>query len=162
MPWSWLLWWGWRVPLTVGIGRDRAQSSIDKAVRRRYRQKTTRAANVIDVEKSRPDSFDAQVGVSHYVAEVATRLQDRLAEVASDVDRYLQEQIPDLRRDSRILEMLGPSIEGNVDTMLRLRYDIAVERVEAPTADTGVCRRLARMASRSTRWCAPIGSASAG
>ena len=133
------------MPLTVGIGRDRAQSSIDKAVRRRYRQKTTRAANVIDVEKSRPDSFDAQVGLSHYVAEVATRLQDRLAEVASDVDRYLEEQIPDLRRDARILEMLGPSIEGNVDTMLRaLRHDIAVERVEAPTAALEYARRLAQ------------------
>jgi DNA-binding PucR family transcriptional regulator len=130
------------VPLTVGIRCGVTQSSIDKAVRRRYRQKTTAAANVIDMEKSRPDS---DVGTSRYVAEVATRLQDRVTEVSADVDRYLEEQIPDLRRDARILEMLGPSIEGNVDTMLRaLRHDIAVERVEAPTAALEYARRLAQ------------------
>ena len=37
------------------------------------------------------------------------------------------------------------SVEGNVDTLLRaLRYDIAVERVEAPTAALEFARRLAQ------------------
>ncbi|ETW21801.1 PucR family transcriptional regulator [Mycobacterium gastri] len=94
------------------------------------------------MEKSHPDS---DVGVNRYVAEVAIRLHDRLADVTSEIHRALEGQIPDLRRDPRIMELLGASIEGNVDTMLHaLRYDIAVERVEAPTAALEYARRLAQ------------------
>jgi DNA-binding PucR family transcriptional regulator len=57
----------------------------------------------------------------------------------------LEDQIPELRGDERIMELLGPSVEGNVDTILRaLRYDITVERVEAPTAALEYARRLAQ------------------
>ena len=43
------------------------------------------------------------------------------------------------------MELLWASIEGNVDTMLHaMRYDIAVERVEAPTAALEYARRLAQ------------------
>ena len=43
------------------------------------------------------------------------------------------------------MELLGTSVEGNVDTILHaLRYDIAVERVEAPTAALEYARRLAQ------------------
>ena len=43
------------------------------------------------------------------------------------------------------MELLGASVEGNVDTVLHaLRYDIAVERVEAPTAALEYARRLAQ------------------
>lgn len=99
-------------------------------------------ANVVNVDKPRPD---IDVGVSDYVAEVASRLQERLADVAADIRRFLDDQIPELRRDARIVELLGTSIGGNVDTMLHaLRYDIAVERVEAPTAALEYARRLAQ------------------
>ncbi len=44
-----------------------------------------------------------------------------------------------------MVELLGTSVEGNVDTILHaLRYDIAVERVEAPTAALEYARRLAQ------------------
>ncbi|HTX93469.1 MAG TPA: helix-turn-helix domain-containing protein [Mycobacterium sp.] len=92
--------------------------------------------------KSPPNSG---VGVNSYVAEVAGRLHDRLADVTADIQRALDGQIPDLRRDPRIMELLGASIEGNVDTLLdALRYDIAVERIEAPTAALEYARRLAQ------------------
>ncbi len=43
------------------------------------------------------------------------------------------------------MELLGASVEGNVDTLLHaLRYDIAVERIEAPTAALEYARRLAQ------------------
>ena len=43
------------------------------------------------------------------------------------------------------MELLGASVEGNVDTLLHaLRYDIAVERVESPTAALEYARRLAQ------------------
>jgi DNA-binding PucR family transcriptional regulator len=87
----------------------------------------------------------SDVEVRRHVAETAERLHNRLAELSSVMRRSLEDQIPELRGDERIMELLGPSVEGNVDTVLRaLRYDIAVERVEAPTAALEYARRLAQ------------------
>jgi PucR C-terminal helix-turn-helix domain/GGDEF-like domain len=87
----------------------------------------------------------SDVGVNGYVAEVAGRLLDRLGGVSSVIHRALEEQIPELRGDAALVELLGTSVEGNVDTLLHaLRYDIAVERVEAPTAALEYARRLAQ------------------
>ena len=115
---------------------------INKTSRRRYRSKTTRASNVIEVKKSR---LDGGVGVSSYVAEVAGRLHGRLVALSSALRHALEDQIPELRGDAALVELLGTSVEGNVDTILHaLRYDIAVERVEAPTAALEYARRLAQ------------------
>ncbi len=87
----------------------------------------------------------ADVEVSGCVAEVASRLHDRLGEVSSALRRSLEDQIPELRGDAALVELLGTSVDGNVDTILHaLRYDIAVERVEAPTAALEYARRLAQ------------------
>lgn len=76
---------------------------------------------------------------------VAGRLHDRLADVASTILRSLEDQIPELRADAQIVDLLGTSIGANVDTMLyALSYDLAVERVEAPTAALEYARRLAQ------------------
>ncbi len=121
---------------------DATQSRIDKAAGRSYPRKTTAASNVMQVKKPR---LNSDVEVSRYVAEVAARLHNRLADVTSEIHRALEDQIPDLPREARIMELLGASVEGNVDTMLHaLRYDIAVERVEAPTAALEYARRLAQ------------------
>ena len=89
--------------------------------------------------------LDADVEVSGCVAEVASRLHDRLAEVSSALRRSLEDQIPELRGDAALVELLGTSVDGNVGTILHaLRYDIAVERVEAPTAALEYARRLAQ------------------
>jgi PucR C-terminal helix-turn-helix domain/GGDEF-like domain len=89
--------------------------------------------------------LDSDLGVRSYVAEVAGRLHGRLVEVSSALRRSLEEQIPELRGDAALVELLGTSVEGNVDTILHaLRYDIAVERVEAPTAALEYARRLAQ------------------
>jgi DNA-binding PucR family transcriptional regulator len=72
-------------------------------------------------------------------------MHERLAEVSSFIRRSLEDEIPELRADARIMELHGASVEGNVDTLLRaLRYDIAVERIEAPTAALEFARRLAQ------------------
>ncbi|MGO9158522.1 MAG: PucR family transcriptional regulator, partial [Mycobacterium sp.] len=89
--------------------------------------------------------LDSDVGVKSYIAEIAGRLHDRLVDVSSAVRRSLEDQIPELRGDAALVELLGTSVEGNVDTILHsLRYDIAVERVEAPTAALEYARRLAQ------------------
>jgi len=96
----------------------------------------------MDVQKSR---LDSDVGVSRCVAEIAGRLHGRLTDMTSEIQRALEDQIPELRGDPRLMELLETSVEGNVDTMLHaLRYDIAVERVEAPTAALEYARRLAQ------------------
>jgi DNA-binding PucR family transcriptional regulator len=88
---------------------------------------------------------DSGVEVSRYVAETADRLLQRLAAVSSDVLRTLEDQIPELRGDAQLMELLGASVEGNVDTVLHaMRYDIAVERIEAPTTALEYARRLAQ------------------
>ncbi len=89
--------------------------------------------------------LDTGVGVNSYVAEVADRLHKQLVEVSSALRRSLEDQIPELRGDAALVELLGTSVEGNVNTVLHaLRYDIAVERVEAPTAALEYARRLAQ------------------
>ena len=93
---------------------------------------------------SKPD-VDGDVGVARHIAKTAGRLQERLAQLSSGMQLYLEDQIPELRGDARVMELHGPSVEGNVDTLLHaLRYNIAVERVEAPTAALEYARRLAQ------------------
>jgi hypothetical protein len=100
------------------------------------------ASNVIEVKKS---GLDSGIEVSSYVAEVASRLHGRVVALSSALRQALEDQIPELRGDAVLVELLGTSVEGNVDTVLHaLRYDIAVERVEAPTAALEYARRLAQ------------------
>jgi DNA-binding PucR family transcriptional regulator len=88
---------------------------------------------------------EVEVEVSRYVAETADRLHSRLADASSDILGTLEDQIPELRGDARLMELLGSSVAGNVDTILHaLRYDIAVERIEAPTTALEYARRLAQ------------------
>jgi hypothetical protein len=88
---------------------------------------------------------DTDVDVSRYVAETADRLHHRLAAVSSRIQGLLEDDIPELRGDARVVELLGASVEGNVETLLNaLRYDIPVERVEPPTAALEYARRLAQ------------------
>jgi DNA-binding PucR family transcriptional regulator len=83
--------------------------------------------------------------MARHIANTAARLQERLAQLSSTVQLYLEDQIPELRGDARVMELHGPSVEGNVNTLLHaLRYNIAVERVEAPTAALEYARRLAQ------------------
>jgi hypothetical protein len=78
-------------------------------------------------------------------AVIAARLNAQLSDVTRSIQDALTEGIPDLRGDSQLLDLLGASVEGNVDTMFHaLRYDIAVNQIEAPTAALEYARRLAQ------------------
>jgi hypothetical protein len=88
---------------------------------------------------------DAGVDVSSFVAETAEQMHKQLAEVSAFIRGSLEDDIPELRGDARTIELLGASVEGNVDTVLNaLRHGIAVERVEAPTTALEYARRLAQ------------------
>jgi DNA-binding PucR family transcriptional regulator len=86
-----------------------------------------------------------QVETDGYVAMIAARLKGRLSEVSTLVRADLEEQIVELRGDARTLELLGASVEGNVDTIMHaLRHDIAVTRITPPAAALEYARRLAQ------------------
>jgi DNA-binding PucR family transcriptional regulator len=90
-------------------------------------------------------STDSDSDITRYVAETAARLQDRLAAVSSGIQLSLENQIPELGDDPRVIELLGPSVEGNVDALLHaLRYAIPVELVAVPVAAMEFARRLAQ------------------
>lgn len=85
------------------------------------------------------------VDIGAFVAETAEQMHKRLAEVSSFIRSSLEENIPELRADPRLVELLDASVEANVETLLHaLRYDIAVQRIEAPMAAVEYARRLAQ------------------
>ncbi|MFE3262257.1 PucR family transcriptional regulator [Nocardia sp. NPDC059229] len=72
-------------------------------------------------------------------------MNERVTDIAAIVRRGLEDEIPELRGDARIVELLGASVEGNVDTILHaLQHDIPVARINAPTAAIEYARRLAQ------------------
>ena len=78
-------------------------------------------------------------------ASVMAPLIARQAEVARSVQHHLASDITELRGDPEIIEMLGASVAGNIDTIFHaLRYDISLENIEAPTAALEYARRLAQ------------------
>jgi len=86
-----------------------------------------------------------EVDVTPYVAETAATMLKRVVEVSATVRDALEQEIPELRGDAGIIDLLGASVEGNVDTLLHaLRHDIPLQRVEAPTAALEYARRLAQ------------------
>jgi DNA-binding PucR family transcriptional regulator len=91
-----------------------------------------------------PD-MDSDADVTQYVADTAARLQDRLAQVSSGIQVTLENEIPELGGDRRDMEVLGPSVLGNVETLLRaVRYAIPVNLVAVPVVAMEYARRLAQ------------------
>ena len=81
-----------------------------------------------------------------YVAETAARLPvSSFAQLSSGMRETLERQIPELAGDPRAMELLGPSVEGDVETLLNaLRYAIPVDLVAVPVAAMEYARRLAQ------------------
>jgi DNA-binding PucR family transcriptional regulator len=85
------------------------------------------------------------VDVGRHVARTAKQIHQRLAEAASYIRTSLEEDIPELRADPRLIDLLGASVEGNVETILHaLSHDIPVQGIEAPAAAVEYARRLAQ------------------
>ncbi|MDT7729887.1 MAG: hypothetical protein QOK45_140, partial [Mycobacterium sp.] len=111
---------------------------------RRFKSATSGNGKIYRQRVAKPDVVN-EVDVNRFVAEFAMQMNDRVVELSSFIRAALEDEIPELRGDARTIELLGASVEGNVDTLLHaLRHDIAVERVEAPTAALEYARRLAQ------------------
>jgi hypothetical protein len=74
-----------------------------------------------------------------------TRLIDRQAEVTQHVRRRLAIEIAELRTDPNLVDLLGASVESNLDTFFHaLRHEIPLANVERPTAALEYSRRIAQ------------------
>jgi hypothetical protein len=83
--------------------------------------------------------------VARLVVAAAAELNTRLGEVTRSMRVVLAREIAELDGDRRLVELLGASIEGNVETILHiLQHDIPAEHVEAPPAAVEYARRLAQ------------------
>jgi hypothetical protein len=114
----------------VGRRQRRALISAQKRVRKIYRRGVTSGTDT-DVDRC--------------VRQIAAGLHQQLDELTAIIQRLLEEEVPELALDAQSIELLGASVGGNVDTVLHaMRYEIAVQRVEAPTAAMEYARRLAQ------------------
>ena len=83
--------------------------------------------------------------VSASIAAIASRLDARLGEVTLDLRDMLASQVQELDGDTRIVELLGASIEGNVAAIVHmLAHEIPVQRLAPPAAAMEYARRLAQ------------------
>lgn len=79
------------------------------------------------------------------VADIVDRLGERSGEIIGAIQQHLATEIGELRGDPQLLELLGASVAGNVETVLdAVRYSIDIERVEPPTAALEYARRTAQ------------------
>ena len=83
--------------------------------------------------------------VRTHVAAVAAHLNARLADVVAQMRTTLASRITELNNEPSLIELLGSSIEGNVDTILHaLQHDIGGAGFEPPAAAIEYARRLAQ------------------
>ncbi|WP_324198245.1 PucR family transcriptional regulator [Nocardia beijingensis] len=88
---------------------------------------------------------DSEVELGNCVGGIAARMNERVTEIGATICRKIEEEIAELREDMNSRELLGASVEANVETLLHaLRYEIPVARVQAPTAATEYAKRLAQ------------------
>ena len=91
-----------------------------------------------------PARYD-DAAISENSAVVLSRLSERLGEVTRAIQQRLIADVPELRDDSALVELLGASVEGNVDMVFHgLRYQIPIDKMKPPTAALEYSRRMAQ------------------
>jgi DNA-binding PucR family transcriptional regulator len=89
-------------------------------------------------------SDDAAI-ITRSAAAVVNRLGERLAAVTGFVQQTLLAEMPELRGDPQLLQLMRDSVDENVATVLSaIRHAIPIERIEPPTAALERARRLAQ------------------
>ena len=94
--------------------------------------------------------YDASVDgasppVDRHLAAAAATVKLRVAEVSQDVWRRLIDDIPELKADDALVNLLAASVEANVATLLDvLQHGIALDALDAPAAAVEYARRVAQ------------------
>lgn len=97
--------------------------------------------------------------VRTHVAAVAAHLNARLADVVAQMRTTLASRITELNNEPSLIELLGSSIEGNVDTILHaLQHDIGGAGFERRRRPSNMRAAWLSGACRSMPWFAPIDS----
>ncbi|CCQ13595.1 putative uncharacterized protein [Rhodococcus sp. AW25M09] len=90
-------------------------------------------------------SPDASNTVRAHVAAVAAMLNADLSTLVGEMRASLASEIAELNSEPSLIDLLGSSIEGNVDTILHaLQYNIGEDGFEPPAAAFEYARRLAQ------------------
>ncbi|MEV0032666.1 helix-turn-helix domain-containing protein [Nocardia sp. NPDC050793] len=88
---------------------------------------------------------DGKAEPGHHVVRIAARMNERVTEIGATIRRELEKELVALRDDTHSRELLGASVEANVETLLHaLRHDIPVARIQAPAAAIEYAKRLAQ------------------
>ena len=83
--------------------------------------------------------------VAELVADVAATVSRRAAVVSEDVYEVVLREIPELRDDKPVLDLLSSSVHSNVGTCLQiLQHQIELSAVHAPAAALEYARRRAQ------------------
>ncbi|HEY1003412.1 MAG TPA: hypothetical protein VGD83_27600, partial [Streptosporangiaceae bacterium] len=73
--------------------------------------------------------------VAELMADVATAVSRRAAEVSEQVYDVILQNIPELRDDKTVLALLSSSVHSNVGTCLQImQHQIDLSAVQAPAA----------------------------
>lgn len=90
-------------------------------------------------------NWENEAAVRRSAAEIVHRLNARSAEISHSIKRVLADEIGELSGDAQMIQLLGASVAGNVQTIFEsLQYEIPIDRVEPPTAAYEYARRLAQ------------------
>ena len=88
---------------------------------------------------------DGGVDVADYVAMIAGRLYDQVADISGSINAALADNIAELPGDDAMVEMLYRAVEVNVETVLRaLLDDTPVEQTTVPQASIDYAKGLVR------------------
>ncbi|WP_434086208.1 PucR family transcriptional regulator [Nocardia sputorum] len=88
---------------------------------------------------------DHAVEIERFVGKIAARMNEQVTDISASIHRGLEEEIAELRADVHTVDLLGASVQGNVDTVLHaLRHDIPAARIHLPAAASEYTRRLAQ------------------
>jgi hypothetical protein len=90
----------------------------------------------VDVDRS---------AIADLVAEVATAVSRRAAEVSDDICKLILREIPQLDEDKPLVDLLASSVDSNVGTCLQvMQHQIDLAAVRAPASAVEYARRLAQ------------------
>ncbi len=79
------------------------------------------------------------------VGIIAARMNERVTEISASIRRGVEQEISELRADVHTVDLLGASVQGNIDTVLHaLCHDIPAARIHLPVAASEYTRRLAQ------------------
>lgn len=92
-----------------------------------------------------PTVDDQQARARRLLVVVGARLNEQLGEIVRDLRTIMATEIHELAEDPRLIDLLGASVEGNLDTIFHIvQHDIAAPQYEPPAAAIEYARRLAQ------------------